>query len=278
MIFCKELNKEFKDKQELFEALKANKEQILNVKKSTIQKSFEKGSGIKGKFLDVSKLSTQCKGIDIEKDFHYIAVNTTNVLDSHDDLHVRGIWEKTVQEQQKRNYLVFDHELKATQTIVRKEHIEMFTADVPFSMIGKSYPGETQALIYKFPKDKVINQMAKDWLESGDDIEASVRMQYVKIELGMNSDQKEDVEEKAVYDQFINQIANKEELENINYFFVVKEAKNISESSLVLKGSNSSTGRIKNIEPFENTQKNEPSEDTHEFSVLDAIHNYKPKF
>ena len=41
--------------------------------------------------------------------YHYIAVNTTNILDSHGDLHVKGLWNKSVKDQQGKNYLVTDH-------------------------------------------------------------------------------------------------------------------------------------------------------------------------
>ncbi len=257
MILCKELNESFEDKKSLFAALKANKQEIINLKKAQIQKSYEKDTGIPAKYLDITKLHEAAKDMEIDNDFHYLAVNSTRVLDSHEDLHLDGIWNKTVKEQQGRNYLVLDHELKVYQTAVKKEDIEMFTAVIPFSMIGKSYEGETEALIYKFPKTKVINQLAKEWLESGDDIEASVRMQYVKIQLAMNSDEKGDEEEKKAYDSYLPVIANKEDFDEINYFWAVSEAKNVRESSLVLYGSNNATGNIKSTEPSKDTQKAE---------------------
>ena len=69
-------------------------------------------------------------------------------------------------------------------------------------------------------------------------------MQYVSVELALNSDAKSDQEEKAVYDEYINKIANKSDYDEIEYFWVVKEAKNVGESSLVLAGSNNATGVI----------------------------------
>lgn len=257
MIACKELNSNYGTKEGLFKALRDNKELIIAEKRAQIQKSHEKGTGLKGKFLDVTKLHGAAKGMDIDNDFYYIAVNSTKILDSHRDLHLDGIWNKTVKEQQGRNYLVLDHEVKVASTVVRKENIEMFTAEIPFSMIGKAYEGETEALIYKFPKTKIINTEAKEWLESGDDIEASVRMQYVKISLAMNSTEKGDEAEKKIYDQYYPSIANKEDYEEIYYFWAVSEAKNVMESSLVIAGSNNATGMVDN-------KSFEPSTDTHE--------------
>ena len=48
-------------------------------------------------------------------------------------------------------------------------------------------------------------------LESGDQIEASVRMQYVTIEFAMDSNAPQDETEKKRYDEFISVIANKDD-------------------------------------------------------------------
>ena len=109
--------------------------------------------------------------------------------------------------------------------------------------------------------------MAKEWLESGDAVQASVRMQYVSIEFALDSNSPEDAKAKQNYDTYINEIANKNDFEYIPYFFIIKEAKNVRESSLVPFGSNSATGNIisrkkeENIEPEDTTQKEEPSDD-----------------
>lgn len=264
MIHCKELNKSFENKHQMFEALKRNKQDIIGLKKAKIFKSFEKGLGINLKDIDLLKFSSTSKGLMTDSNFHYIVVNTTKVLDSHTDLHKDGIWNKSVQEQQGKNYLVTDHKMEMANVVVKKENVEMFIAEIPFSSIGKNFEGNTQALIYKVKKTDVINPIAKEWLDSGDDIEASVRMQYVKINLAMNSEAKGDEEELKMYVDNIGEIANKSDFEEIEYFWVVSEAKNIGESSLVLRGSNSATGLIDNQkdEPIVITQEDEPLEDT----------------
>lgn len=244
MIHCKELNKDFKDKASMFRQLVLNKDEIIAFKKSQIQKSCDKGNSVIAKVLDPSKLTDQVKGMSFDDNHYYIAVNSTKILDSHEDLHLNGIWDVTVKAQQGKNYLVDTHVLSVGTTIARKEYIEMIIATVPFAMVGKSYKGDTQVLIYKIPKDKIIDQKAKEWLDSGDDIEASVRMQYVTIEFCLDSDDKEDVTFKANYDKYYPIIANKDDFEEIFYFWAVSEAKNINESSLVLFGSNGATGQM----------------------------------
>lgn len=262
MIKCLELGKEFATKEELFDALKSNMNDIISIKKKSIFKSCEKGASLNVKPLDFSKLTAdETKNIALDDKHYYIAVNSTGILDSHKDVHLPSIWNKSAKEQSFKNYLVDSHIMSINTTLVKKEYVEIFVAKVPFSVLGKNYKGQTEILVYKFPKDKVINEKAKQWLDSGDSIEASVRMQYVDIVLAMNSDRKEDKNEKKTYDELVSIIANKEDFDEILYFWGVKEAKNLNESSLVLFGSNSTTGQL--IEPLKNTQTIiEPSKDT----------------
>ena len=268
MIVCKELNKSFESKELLFKDLQANKQEILDFKKAQILKSCDKDNATNFKPILLSKSLEQIKSFEVDNDYYYIAVNSTNILDSHSDLHVNGIWNKTVKEQQGKNYLVSDHKLEIDKVIAKSKDVEMFTAEVPFSTIGKEYDGTTEVLIYKVAKDKIINPLIKEWLDSGDEIQASVRMQYVSIDMALNSTDKSDVYEKKVYDEYIDKIANKSDFESIDYFFVVKDAKNVRESSLVLFGSNGATGLIQenktDAEIITPEIKEEPLQDTQE--------------
>lgn len=268
MIFCNALNKSFETKEQMFNELRQAKEQLIAAKKSQIYKSCEKGISITARPLSSKYFAT--KELSFDDNYYYIVVNTTKILDSHEDVHIDGIWNKTVKEQKGRNYLVADHKLEIDKTIVKKEYIEMFVANIPFSLLGKDYEGETEALIYKFPKNKIINQAAKEWLESGDAIEASVRMQYVDLEFAYDSNDPNDKKEKAAFDKYLPLIANKNDFEQIYYFTAVKQAKNIAESSLVIFGSNSVTGMINDnkIEPSKDTQTKEPLNNTLNYDKL----------
>jgi hypothetical protein len=166
--------------------------------------------------------------------------------------------------------------MELSNVVVRKENVEMMLMDLTFADLGKSYGFQTEALVYKVKKADIINPLAKEWLESGNDVEASVRMQYVKVDLAMNSNAKGDEEELKNYQQYIDSIANKDDFENINYFWIVKEAKNVGESSLVLAGSNSATGLLRSEPSTMDTQtnnKNEPSIDTHQIKQEIDIYN-----
>ena len=258
-IYCKELDKEFNSKEELFKALAENETFINDAKKSQVYKSFEKGLQVVTDQKQIEKaFDATEKGIKFDSDYYYFVVNSANFLDSHSDVHVDGNWNKSVKDQQGKVYLVFDHSLKRSDIIAMKKDVEMFTAKISWDMLGKNYDGETYFLIYKVKKDKIVNKEAKEWLEQGHELEASVRMQYVKIETAFNSDDPNYSKQKETYQTYYPQIANKEDFEEIEYFWVVKEAKNVMESSLVLFGSNSATGIVNN------ENKSEAVEDTPE--------------
>lgn len=262
-LFSKELNKEFNSKDELFKALSENENLIIDAKKSEIYKSFEKGLQVVTDQKQIEKVFNDAeKGIKFDPDYYYFVVNSSNILDSHNDMHVDGNWNKTKKEAQGKVYLVFDHSLKRGDIIAMAKDIELLTAKVPFSLLGKSYEGETYSLIYKVAKNKIINKEAKEWLEQGYDLQASVRMQYVKIDSAFNSTNPDYAKQKATFDEYYPLIANKENFESIDYFWVIKEAKNVMESSLVLFGSNPVTGRIDNKEQAKVTQVTEQSDDT----------------
>ena len=268
MIYCKELKQEFETKEDLFKALAANETLIVDAKKAQIYKSIDKGLQIvtDQKGIEKALTSEENKGLKFDDNYYYFVVNSSNILDSHNDMHVDGNWKKTVKEQQGKVYLVFDHTLKRSEIIAMQKDIEMLTAKIPFSLLGKNYDGESYCLIYKVAKDKIVNKEAKQWLEDGHKLEASVRMQYVNIETAFNTNDKEYAKQKENYDMYFPLIANKEDFEEIEYFWIVQEAKNVYESSLVLFGSNGATGLIQenktDAEIITPEIKEEPLQDT----------------
>ena len=272
MIRIKEIpDKVFSSKEEMFKALSENEALIIDAKKSEIYKSIEKGNVSVFNLDSVKKAFETSKSINFDDDYYYIVVNSANVLDSHLDLHVDGNWNKSVKDQQGKCFFVFDHTLKRSEIIAMKKDIEMFTENIPWSFLGKSYDGETYCLIYKFKKSKVLSEEAKNFLDEGHEMEASVRMQYIKIEAAYNSDNPDYSKQKSVFDNYYPLIVNKDDFEEIDYFWVVKEAKNVMESSLVMFGSNPATGLIENKEQPVGTQTNEPSNDTQAIEMLKEL-------
>lgn len=259
MIQLKEFpGKKFNSKEEAIKALMDNKDLFIAEKKAMIYKSHEKDHNISivTNQAAISKFSETSKSFKMDDDSYYFVVNSANILDSHGDMHIAGNWDKTVKEQQGKVYLVWDHELKRSEIIAMKNNVTLLTAEIPFKMIGKNYEGETYCLIYKVNKNAIVNDEAKKWLNEGCEFEASVRMQYMDIEIAIDSKDKEYTKEKAAFDAFYPLIANKSDYQDIYYFWIVKQAKNVQESSLVMFGSNGATGRIQ--------EDNEPGKSTHE--------------
>ena len=255
MIVCKELDKTFETKEELFKALKENKDKIITDKKSKAFNSVDKGVFVSVKPLQAKNLDGSTIKEEMDDNFYYIVTNTTNILDSHNDLHVKGIWNKSAKEQNRKNALLDSHIDTLSTTLAKREDVEIMVKEIPFNALGYSYKGNTEALVYKIEKTK-MRQDIRDWLDGGYKVQASVKMQYVKMDIAMKSDDKEDEEYRKTYDQYKGQIANIDDFEKEPlYFFVQTEAKNVDESSLVSRGSNHVTGRLTN-EPSKDTQNN----------------------
>ena len=250
MIYCKELNKEFESKSDLFKALVENESFIIDAKKSQVYKSFEKGLQVVSDQKTIEKAFNDSeKGIKFDADYYYFVVNSANYLDSHNDMHVDGNWNKSVKDQNGKVYLVWHHDFSKTENIIAfPEDIEMMTSKVAWSLLGKAYDGETYSLIYKVKKDKIVNENVSKWLKEGRKLQLSVRMQYIKLETAFNSDDEDYSKQTENYNKYYPLIANKDEFKEIEYFFIVKEAKNVMESSLLPFGSNSATAEISQTE------------------------------
>ncbi len=274
-IYCKELNKEFESKSDLFKALVENESFIIDAKKSQVYKSFEKGLQVVSDQKTIEKAFNDSeKGIKFDSDYYYFVVNSANYLDSHNDMHVDGNWNKSVKDQNGKVYLVWHHDFSKTENIIAfPEDIEMMTSKVAWSLLGKSYDGETYSLIYKVKKDKIVNENVSKWLKEGRKLQLSVRMQYIKLETAFNSDDSDYAKQTENYQKYYPLIANKDEFKEIEYFFIVKEAKNVMESSLLPFGSNSATAEISQTENKSEADKitseqEEPSIDTHKQEEL----------
>jgi len=260
MIYCQELNCEFNNIEELFAALKQNENKILDVKKSNIYKSLEKGqfSPI-GKSFSVSDIVKASYGFD--SDYIYPVINTTRYMDAHKDVHFDGIWKKSIKDKVGKIAYVDSHEFKIRSVIAWEDDVEVFTKLIPWGLVGKNYDGDTEALIFKIKKEN-IQPNYKSIITAKRRVQNSVSMSYVSVKMGINSKEKDYAINKQFYDEHIDKIANKEVAEEFGYFFGVFEAKIQNEGSMVLAGSNDATAIIydggKNKSAAESTDQTEP--------------------
>jgi len=164
-----------------------------------------------------------------------LVINTTNLMDSHSDVHLPGIWTKTLQER-KNVYLLQEHAMTFDKII--SDEVKASAEYATWVELGFPYEGKTQALIFnaKIKKERnpfMFEQYAKGYVK-----EHSVGMRYVKIDLAVNDDRYK--EEFDVWTKYIDKIANREEAEAKGYFWAVTEAK-LVEGSAVVMGSNYAT-------------------------------------
>jgi hypothetical protein len=261
MIVVKEFpNKEFETKEELFKALKDNKSTLIAQKKMITKEADAmlhyvsvdncKGETIKAETTNLS---------DINKINAKLVINTTGILDSHGDVHIKGIWNKSAKEQ-KNILLLQEHKMTFDHIITDNVNVSVNT--IKWSDLGYNYKGDTEALTFNAEISKERNPFMFEQYSKGYVKEHSVGMRYVKLELAINSDSKYDEEEKAVWDKYYSEIVNKEVADEQGYFWAITEAK-IIEGSAVVKGSNFATPTI-SVEAVKNTptDKEEPLIDT----------------
>lgn len=248
MIFCKELNKEYNNHEEMFKDLITSKHDVMAQKKMVTKHAdtvtYQEESNTTNKATVI--------GQEIDKITLKLVINTTNLMDSHSDVHIKGLWNKSVKEK-KDLYLLQEHKMAFDSIItddVKAEVLELNWKDLKYK-----FDGTTEALVFnaKVSKERnqfMFNQYAKGYVKNH-----SVGMRYVKIDLAVNSDNSEYKEEKAIWDKYISEVSNKKKAEEQGYFWAVTEAK-IIEGSAVPMGSNEATP-VLNIEPSDDTQKTE---------------------
>lgn len=236
-IFCKELNTSFESKQNMFKALKENKDQIISLKKSRIKESqginlsFKAEGAQKGENIKQLEIGDRVK----------VAMNTTNYLDYDKDLLIKNSWNRSAKEQNGKTYHVINHELAVGSVIAYPKDVTITVEEIEWSKLGKSYAGKTQVLVFDSKLTEKTNKDAFLAYRDGEAIEHSIRLQYIKIDLALDSSAREDIYEKEYFDKYYPTIANKDEFEDLDYFWVVTEAMIHKEGSMVLFGANDAT-------------------------------------
>jgi hypothetical protein len=247
MLTCKYFpGKTFSSKADLFSHLRANVNKIISVKTSEIYDSHKKGA-VALSFIPNDGVTKSFNGEAIKslpgmKDgYIYPIINTTRYMDSHDDVHFDGTFKRSAKDQNGKLYYVADHEIKIGSIIAWPEDVNVMLKQIPWTFVNKNYPGTTEALIYEIDKNKIVHEKAYEIIREKRPVQNSVRMVYITVKLGMNSNKKEDIEYKNYYEKRIKEIVNSDVVEDQGYFFGVEEAKIIKEGSMVILGSNDAT-------------------------------------
>lgn len=255
---------------ELFSFLKANKALIIAHKKYNVKEtdSFRLTNLYVNNKGEITKSNSP-----VAEDLSVIKVssviNTTNWMDSHSDVHMPGIWKKSLSEN-KGLYLLQEHSMTFKGIIT--DQVDGFTKSMSWRDLGVDIPGMTEALIFNSIIDQSRNTFMFNEYKMGRVKNHSVGMRYVIIEMAI--DDEDYKEEYATWQKYIDQVANKSEAEDKGYFFAVKEAK-VIEGSAVPVGSNIITPTLDNNMPKSTSTDEQPPlstvEQPQKFDIARAI-------
>lgn len=242
----KQLDKSFSTKMDLVKAIQGNFGEVFGKKKDTYKTEAEavlKSSIFGGRFEP--KINVNSDIIEVKA-----VINTTNVIDSHLDLHMASTWNKTV-EDNPYSYHLKQHEGVFESILSNKAR--SFNEDMNFRDLGLDIDFKTVANINQFILKKADNPLMFKQYADGNVLQHSVGMFYVNIELAMYDEDSE--KNMAFFEMAKSNAVNPEIADEHGYVWVVTEAKK-REGSAVVFGSNSITPTLsvkdydKSNEPF----------------------------
>lgn len=255
----------FTDQEECFKFLKDNKSMLVAEKKyfgkegepvSYVCPLFDqKTSSFKANIAAEDLLTKEELTVKV-------AINTTNLLDSHSDVHLPGLWKKSLKESGKAVLHLQEHKNGFAGIIAdgMDGEVKAYTELLTWKELGFKFEGSTEVLVFeslvrKSRNPYMFEQYAKKYVKNH-----SVGMQYVKMFLCINSEEKYYREEKDNWDTYYSKIVNKDAADERGYFWAVTEAK-VVEGSAVPRGSNFATPTIDmKSEPGNHSEKNIPVE------------------
>ena len=241
----------FDNKKALFAYLVSNKADLIDISKSVVKfadswdmPDVQRMPSIIGK----ASIGGNDTSDAIERT---IIPNTYYWMDSHDDVHIPGIFAKAISE--KMPFHLHDHIFQVSAKVGKP--IKAYEQAINWRDLGIQKDGQTQAL---FVDSKILKSFNRQIFEAYKDNEVdqhSVGMMYVRMALAVNDPEYK--EEYAEWQKHIGKIGNPERAEEKGYFWAHYEAK-LREFSAVLQGSNELTPTL----PAGKSTQDAPSEDT----------------
>jgi hypothetical protein len=264
--------KTFTEKMDLIRFIKKDYENILQQKLAI----YKTGANVNINDELVDK-AFKPKIESISADFIKVksVINTTNIIDSHMDLHLSDIWNKTVKDNP-YSYHLKEHEAKFRSVLSNKA--KSYNEKTNFNVLGLNKNFNTTANINEFILSKKENEFMFYKYANGDVLEHSIGMIYVNLELAYyDEDSQKNMD---FFNKAKSQAINPEVADERGYVWVVSEAKK-REGSAVVFGSNSATPTLEvlNYEPQKSTQKNKEADNiiTSAIDYKFLINNFKLK-
>lgn len=176
----------------------------------------------------------------------YPVINTTNWLDSHADVHAKGIWGDDLGNPS----YILDHDFSVSGLIAQPSDVKAEVRRMRWKQLGLDINGTTDALVFEVTLKEYANPDFMRAIQNGVTLQNSVRMRYDEVVLCVND--KDYGAEYEAWNKYIKEVANREDAEKLGYFWYIKKARVYLEGSAVLRGSNEVT-------PVLSKQNNEPS-------------------
>jgi len=254
---------QFENKSDLFAFLVKNQKSLIAQKKAIIKHADAVSfypSAVMDKGEKAIKLNNPVTNPGEELKVK-VVINTTNLMDSHRDVHIPGLWAKSLSENKSIMHLQ-EHRMAFDKIISDGADLKAFTQTFSWKELGQELDGMTEALVFESTIRKSRNDFMLDQYANGFVKQHSVGMRYIQLGLAINDPN--NGAEFEMWEKYVGEIANREEAEKIGYFWVVKEAK-VIEGSAVPLGSNWVTPTLENNQkqkPSADTSETEPSKDT----------------
>jgi hypothetical protein len=262
--------KEFATKKEMFDFLIENKDLLIAQKKSAL-KTVDCGIIIEPVIVREKGSANKAEGDQMPEDKFtelkaVVIINTTNLMDSHCDVHFPGIWNKSLKENKMIMHLQ-EHEREFEKVISDGKELKAYTKTYTWSELGYNYEGTTEALVFestvlKKRNEFMFNQYLNGWVKNH-----SVGMYYVRMDMAVND--KDYPNEFTAWEKYYPMIANKEKADEKGFFWYVLEAKCMEGSAVVL-GSNTATPTLST-----ETKEDAPPEGTHQKIEPEVISTQK---
>lgn len=247
---------DFADKREMFAYLVQNKAALVELKK-TADKRTDEVFMLRGDGAGVMKLHSDGSRDTADVIHRTIVGNTYYWMDSHDDVHLEGLFAKSIADRKGKINHFHDHLMQLVARVGVPENI--YEKWVDWTELGVAVTGQTQVLLMDSAIKRDMNSSIFNGYLAGEINQHSVGMRYVQMALAVNDPEYK--EEYAEWLKYIDRIGNRAKAEERGYFWPIKEAKLI-EISCVVEGSNelTQTAPVKSTqqEPQHSTQEEPP--------------------
>jgi len=255
----------FTTKKELFDFLIKERSSLVAQKKAELKKAdcISLAPTIVRSKDDANKANEPVDVSSLNELKVLVVINTTNLLDSHNDVHLPGIWKKSLSENKMIMHLQ-EHRMDFEKIISDGDKLKAFTKTYSWKELGVDFEGQTEALVFESIIERKRNpfmfeQYANGWVKNH-----SVGMRYVRLDFAINDPDYPN--EFEAWEKYYPEIVNKDVADDRGYFWYVLEAK-VAEGSAVPRGSNYVTPTLENNKraPEESTHKEDkgqPSNDT----------------